>query len=115
MSIGKVTVWHMTEEERLAYIKKHPIIPTEKPKGAGFAEISDAQAKKAKESRWEGKRLMEGVDQDQLHKLFMAGESLENLAKAFNISESTLNNFLKKQRKINPDKWPYRERGRKSE
>lgn len=27
--IGKVTVWKMTEEERLAYIEKHPIVPYE--------------------------------------------------------------------------------------
>ncbi|MEM5591898.1 hypothetical protein AAHH67_09500 [Niallia circulans] len=30
---SKVKVWQMTEEERLAYIAKHPIVPTE-PKGA---------------------------------------------------------------------------------
>ncbi|MFC3883769.1 hypothetical protein ACFOU2_09755 [Bacillus songklensis] len=29
---GEVTVWRMTEEERLAYIKKHPIKPAEKRK-----------------------------------------------------------------------------------
>jgi hypothetical protein len=34
--LGKVTVWQMTEEERLAYIAKHPIRPTEKPKGSGY-------------------------------------------------------------------------------
>lgn len=26
--LGKVTVWQMTEEERLAYIEKYPIKPT---------------------------------------------------------------------------------------
>ncbi|WP_253620684.1 hypothetical protein [Bacillus amyloliquefaciens] len=29
---GEVTTWVMSEEERLEYIKKHPIISTEKPK-----------------------------------------------------------------------------------
>ncbi|MGG3662539.1 hypothetical protein [Bacillus gobiensis] len=29
---GKVKVWHMTEEQRQAYIAKHPIQPEEKPK-----------------------------------------------------------------------------------
>ncbi|WP_409018019.1 hypothetical protein ACJJTF_16320 [Bacillus velezensis] len=29
---GEVTTRVMSEEERLEYIKKHPIIPTEKPK-----------------------------------------------------------------------------------
>ncbi|MFP7327908.1 hypothetical protein [Bacillus subtilis] len=28
---GEVITWDMTEEERLEYIKKHPIIPTEEP------------------------------------------------------------------------------------
>jgi hypothetical protein len=28
--MGKVTVWYMTEEERQAYIKKHPIVKTKK-------------------------------------------------------------------------------------
>ncbi len=36
---GKVTVWYMTEEERLAYIKKHPIVPTENKSGAAFSNI----------------------------------------------------------------------------
>jgi hypothetical protein len=28
--LNKVTFWQMTEEERLAYIEKHPIIPFKK-------------------------------------------------------------------------------------
>lgn len=32
--VGKVITWHMTDEERLEYIKKHPIIRTDKPKVA---------------------------------------------------------------------------------
>jgi hypothetical protein len=28
--MSKVTVWYMTEKERLAYIAKHPIKPTKK-------------------------------------------------------------------------------------
>ncbi|AUZ29792.1 MULTISPECIES: hypothetical protein [Bacillus] len=28
---SEVVTWKMTEEERLAYIKKHPIIPEEQP------------------------------------------------------------------------------------
>lgn len=35
---GKVKVWYMSEEERLAYIEKYPIIPIEKPKSA-FTDI----------------------------------------------------------------------------
>jgi hypothetical protein len=37
--IGKITVWQMTEDERLAYIAKYPIRPAEKPKGSTFANI----------------------------------------------------------------------------
>lgn len=48
MSLGKVTVWYMTEEERLAYIKKHPIRPIERPKGSTYEDIHDMQHKKSK-------------------------------------------------------------------
>ncbi|MGG4200747.1 hypothetical protein [Peribacillus frigoritolerans] len=27
--MSEVKVWYMTEEERLAYIEKHPIVPSE--------------------------------------------------------------------------------------
>jgi hypothetical protein len=46
---GKVHVWYMTEEQRLDYIKKHPIIPTERPKGSTFEEL------KEKKWKWRGK------------------------------------------------------------
>ncbi|MGG3642012.1 hypothetical protein ABES38_11640 [Bacillus gobiensis] len=35
---GKVKVWRMSEEERQAYIAKHPIIHTEKPKQLDMTE-----------------------------------------------------------------------------
>nr|MDH3082514.1 hypothetical protein [Bacillus subtilis] len=35
---GEVTTRVMSEEERMEYIKKHPIIPTEKPK-AGMRSL----------------------------------------------------------------------------
>jgi hypothetical protein len=34
--MGQVTVWKMTEEERLAYIEKYPIIPTKKERAINF-------------------------------------------------------------------------------
>lgn len=34
--LGKVTVWKMTEEERLSYIEKHPIKPSKKTKSIYF-------------------------------------------------------------------------------
>jgi hypothetical protein len=48
--IGKVTVWYMTEEERLAYIKKHPIVPTERETVIRFSEIPAAKYKKHQEN-----------------------------------------------------------------
>ncbi|GKU81238.1 hypothetical protein NCCP28_06340 [Niallia sp. NCCP-28] len=58
--IGKVTVWKMTEEERLAFIKKYPIVPTEPPKGSSLANIGERKRKEASENgarrtkeRWE--------------------------------------------------------------
>ncbi|MDU1838639.1 MAG: hypothetical protein E6780_03590 [Staphylococcus epidermidis] len=36
---GKVKVWQMTEEQRLAYIKKHPIVPIKKSKSQAFSNI----------------------------------------------------------------------------
>ncbi len=37
--IGKVKVWYMTEEQRLEYIKKHPIKPTERPNGTSYSDL----------------------------------------------------------------------------
>lgn len=51
---GEVTTWFMTEEQRLAYIEKHPIIQTGKPKGSSFAEIYDVAAYKKKQAALRG-------------------------------------------------------------
>ena len=56
--LGHVTKWTMTEEERLAYIKKHPIRPTEKPKGTSFNPYGinyEALNEKKKEGREKAK------------------------------------------------------------
>lgn len=45
--VGKVTVWYMTEEERLAYIEKHPIVPTEQPSGPIFQKNEEKRKKSA--------------------------------------------------------------------
>ncbi|MED5102477.1 hypothetical protein NSS71_25530 [Niallia sp. FSL W8-0951] len=42
---GKVKVWQMTEEERLAYIAKHPIVPTEPIRGSKFANVQNMKRK----------------------------------------------------------------------
>jgi aromatic ring-cleaving dioxygenase len=46
---GKVTEWQMTEEERLAYIEKHPI--KNKQKNDDKKDFK-WRGKKASESRW---------------------------------------------------------------
>jgi hypothetical protein len=49
--VGKVTTWFMTEEERIAYIKKYPIHKTDKPKVA-FDPDYQWRPKKANASRY---------------------------------------------------------------
>jgi hypothetical protein len=62
MSInGQVTVWHMTEEERLAYIKKHPIKQTKREMPSTYGTSFHGpdykwRGKKGADSRWDTKR-----------------------------------------------------------
>jgi hypothetical protein len=44
--LGKVKEWKMTEEERLAYIAKYPIVKNEKPKEDTYANIHEMKRKK---------------------------------------------------------------------
>lgn len=56
--MSKVTVWYMTEEERLSYIKKHPIIKTKKERPINFdTDYPDYKwrGKIGAERRWEEK------------------------------------------------------------
>lgn len=48
---GQVTVWYMTEEERLAYIEKHPIIRTERPSTYVSVPFSDKFKRKGEIGR----------------------------------------------------------------
>lgn len=53
--MGQVTIWNMTEEERQAYIKKHPIRPTKKERAVNFeSDYPDWKwrGSKGAESRW---------------------------------------------------------------
>jgi DNA invertase Pin-like site-specific DNA recombinase len=115
MSIGKVTVWQMTEEERLAYIAKHPIVPT----GETVVSTENIDYKVVNERKKEALdrkgRLIDKVNKDNLHKLFMSGETIPEIAKILDISVSTVNKIIGEQRKIKPDKWPIRSKGRKKE
>jgi hypothetical protein len=47
---GEVKKWRMSEEERLAYIAKHPIVKPQKPKAKGesFANIHEMKKRKKK-------------------------------------------------------------------
>lgn len=57
--LGYVHEWTMTEEQRLEYIKNHPIKPIEKPKGESFANMFmdyKWRGKKAADSRWNEKK-----------------------------------------------------------
>lgn len=42
--MSEVKIWYMTEEERLAYIKKHPIVPSEEQPNKSGAAFSDIHA-----------------------------------------------------------------------
>ncbi|MBT2603761.1 hypothetical protein J7E55_12110 [Bacillus sp. ISL-53] len=48
--MSQVHVWYMSEKERLAYIEKHPIIPTKRPKIPAFSNLNQYGERKEKES-----------------------------------------------------------------
>jgi DNA invertase Pin-like site-specific DNA recombinase len=113
MSIGKVTTWQMTEEQRLAYIEKYPIVPTGKTVFSTENIDYKAVEERKKEALDRKGRLIDTVNKDNLHKLFMSGKTIPEIAKAVNISVSTLNKIIGEQRKIEPEKWPIRSKGKK--
>ena len=49
--MGKVKVWYMMEEGRLAYIKKYPIVPIEQLKETVFKNIYELGKKKESASK----------------------------------------------------------------
>jgi hypothetical protein len=56
--MSKVTVWYMTEEERQAYIKKHPIVKTKKERPVNFTSDQPDfkwRGNKGAASRWNEK------------------------------------------------------------
>lgn len=111
--VSEVKVWYMTEQERLDYIAKHPIIPTGKPRIEAFSDVHtfDERKKKTIENQIKKRRansFMNNVDGDKLHKLFMKGHTIPTIAKILDMPVTRVNGFIKKQREINPDKWPKR-------
>jgi hypothetical protein len=57
--IGKVHVWYMTEDERQEYIKKHPIVPTERERIISFSEIPKNKYKKYQENSVKARKGVE--------------------------------------------------------
>ena len=110
--LGKVTVWQMTPEQLAEYVEKYPIRPTEKPKGAAFDDIHAYGERKKKINpdgpKKTGKRITDGIDIEKFNKMFRSGVKLADIATAFNISIFTVHNYIKEQRKKDPEKWPYR-------
>lgn len=106
MSIGKVTVWKMTEEQRLDYIKKNPIVPTKKPTGVSNAEIKQVAAKK--KSIYKGPSIIDSVDKDELHRLYTEGKTFEEMASILNVKVGVLNTYIKAERNSGSDKYPHR-------
>ena len=115
---GEVIVWQMTEEERLAYIKKHPIIPTD-AKGSTFTlPISDERKKQAYENQLKTRRensVLNKIDINKLHELYMKKIRLADIADTFDVNINSITGVIQKLRKEDPDKWPRRriERGKR--
>lgn len=100
--MSKVTVWYMTEEERLEYIKKHPIIPTEKPSGTDFATIKEMKGKKGRN------KILNNVAEAKIHKMFIDGIPIKEIAQEVGLSFATIQKFIVLERKNDPEKWPRR-------
>ncbi|WP_240414998.1 hypothetical protein [Paenibacillus periandrae] len=54
------------------------------------------------------------IDEDIVHKLFMAGVHVDDIADQIDINVNTLYKFIAKQRRLNPEKWPIRKLGKAS-
>ncbi|KEF40156.1 hypothetical protein M670_00172 [Schinkia azotoformans MEV2011] len=110
---GKVHTWYMTPEQLADYIKKNPIIPSGKPRIEAFSDVHtfDERKKKTIENQIKKRRansFMNNVDHEKLHKLFLKGHTIPNIAKLLDMPVSRVHGFIKKQREINPEKWPKR-------
>lgn len=54
------------------------------------------------------------IDEAVVHKLFMAGVTVDDIADEIDINVNTAYKFIAKQRKLNPEKWPIRKLGKAS-
>lgn len=110
---GEVVTWFMTEEERLAYIAKHPIVPTEMPKGVAYSKyLGDERRKNLERNKdkevIKAPTVMDKVDKEELHQMFVEGATLAEMADYFDVTLPSLSRYILAQRKIEPDKWPSR-------
>lgn len=112
MKVGEVKTYRMPEEERLAYIAKHPIVPAEKPTSFAIVGPSEEQIKNAKansqKARQQKPKLIDEIDKEQLHKLFMAGYQIADIADVFKMTENQLHYIIRQLRNADPIKWPKR-------
>lgn len=109
---GEVTTYQMSEEERLAYIEKHPIVPAEKAKSTNFSIPTKEQHENAvvnsKKARQQKPKLIDEIDKEHLHKLFVAGYRIADIAKTFNVTQNQLSYFIRQLRNADPGRWPKR-------
>lgn len=105
---GEVHVWQMTEEERLAYIAKHPIVPIENNSGAKFNMISQEQQEQAKKARALKPTLTDRVDKEELNERYISGEMMKDIAENMDFPLWVIDRVIRKERKREPEKWPYR-------
>lgn len=94
----------MTPEQLAEYVKKHPIVPTGKTSFSTEA-IDYEVTNQRKIEAMKGKKIMDNVDTDKIHKLYVEGISIPAIAQELNVNRSTLNNYIYAQRKIDPAKW----------
>lgn len=100
-----VHCWQMTEEERLAYIEKHPIVPIENKSGAGFSSQTYMQEHR----KLKTPSVFDGMDLDYINQLYIDGMLFKDMAEELGVSRDMLDRFIRQQRKVEPDKWIMRQ------
>jgi hypothetical protein len=112
---GEVIVWQMTEEERLAYIAKHPIVPKERPAGVKFSNIHEMKRKEASMNGYKnGKqansnnKILDEEDKKFIHEQYSTGSRLHEIAEMLGVEKHTINNFINAERKRNSQAFPRR-------
>lgn len=112
---GEVIVWQMTEEERLAYIAKHPIVPTEKPRAGQFSNIHEMKRKEASMNGYKnGKqansnnKILDEQDKEFVYIQYESGARIQDIAEGLAVEKHTINNFIAAERKRSSKAFPRR-------